>query len=104
MDRYPYHEYTILLGATRALAHIGVHFRHRVFGLSVINIKLVKAPLVMEYNAEHNTDGETERLVKINTLLLVKAFSRKASFILSNRAIEILFNAKNPFIAHYVLP
>ena len=34
MDRYPYHEYTILLGATRALAHIGVHFTHRVFGLS----------------------------------------------------------------------
>ena len=36
MDRYPYHEYTILLGATRALAHIGVHFTHRVFGLSEI--------------------------------------------------------------------
>ena len=36
MDRYPYHEYTILLGATRALAHIGVHFTHRVFGLSGI--------------------------------------------------------------------
>ena len=26
MDRYPYHEYTILLGATRTLVHIGVHF------------------------------------------------------------------------------
>ena len=25
MDRYPYHRYTILLEATRALAHIGVH-------------------------------------------------------------------------------
>ena len=36
MDRYPYHEYTILLGATRTLAHIGVHFTHRVFGLSVM--------------------------------------------------------------------
>ena len=34
MDRYPYHKYTILLGATRALAHIGTHFTHRVFGLS----------------------------------------------------------------------
>ena len=34
MYRYPYHEYTILLGATRALAHIGVYFTHRVFGLS----------------------------------------------------------------------
>ena len=30
MDRYPYHEYTILLGATSALVHIGVHFTHRV--------------------------------------------------------------------------
>ena len=35
MDRYPYHEYTILLGATRALAHIGVYFTHRIFGLSL---------------------------------------------------------------------
>ena len=34
MDRYPYYKYTILLGATRALAHIGIHFTHRVFGLS----------------------------------------------------------------------
>ena len=36
MDRYPYHKYTILLGATRALAHIGIHFTHRVFGLSSV--------------------------------------------------------------------
>ena len=34
MDRYPYFKYTILLGAMRALAHIGIHFTHRVFGLS----------------------------------------------------------------------
>ena len=33
MDRYPYRWYTILLEATRALAHIGIHFTHRVFGL-----------------------------------------------------------------------
>ena len=32
MDRYSYHEYTILLGATSALAHIGVHFTHHIFG------------------------------------------------------------------------
>ena len=37
MDRYPYHWYTILLGAMRALAHIGVHFTHPVFGLSTTN-------------------------------------------------------------------
>ena len=34
MDRYPYHWYSILLGATRALTHIGVHFTHHVFSLS----------------------------------------------------------------------
>ena len=34
VDRYPYYKHTILLGATRALAHIGTHFTHRVFGLS----------------------------------------------------------------------
>ena len=36
MDRYSYHEYTILL-ETRALAHIGIHFTHRVFRLSRTN-------------------------------------------------------------------
>ena len=75
----------------------------------VINIKLAKAPLVMECNAKHSTDGDeidhrTKNLLKIKTRLLVKAFSNKLSFILSNRAIGILFDAKNPFIAHYVLP
>ena len=78
------------------------------FKKSVINIKLAKAPLAMKCNAEHSTNGDrtdhgTESLVKINTLLLVKAFSNKPSFIPSNRAIEILFDAKNPFVAHYVL-
>ena len=75
----------------------------------VINIKLAKAPLVMEGNAKHSTDGDEidhkiESLMKINTWLLVKAFSNKPSFISSNRAIEIFFDAKNPFVAHYVLP
>ena len=70
----------------------------------VINIKLAKAPLVMECNAEQNADGDeidyrTESLVKINTLLLVKAFSNKLSFIPGNRAIGILFDAKKPFVA-----
>ena len=37
MDRYPYYKYTILLGATRALTHIGVHiYTHHAFGLSDI--------------------------------------------------------------------
>ena len=36
--------------------------------------------------------------------MFVKAFSNKPSFIPSNRAIRILFDATNPFVAHYVLP
>ena len=35
MDRYLYHEYTILLGATRTLACICVYFIHHAFCLSV---------------------------------------------------------------------
>ena len=75
----------------------------------VINIKLENAPLAMECNVEHNMDGDeiyhgTESLVKINTRLLMKAFSNKLSIILSNRAIEILFDVKNSFVGHYVLP
>ena len=43
VDRYPYDKYTILLGATRALAHLGTHFTHRVFGLSAgMNIVFAK--------------------------------------------------------------
>ena len=45
---------------------------------SVINIKLVKAPLAMEYNAEHSIDGdkidhETFSLLKINTPLFYES-------------------------------
>ena len=77
--------------------------------IGIINIKLAKAALAMECNVKRNTDGDgidhgTESLLKINTRLFVKAFSNKLSFIPSNRAIEILFHAKNPFVAHYVLP
>ena len=40
--------------------------------IEIIDIKLAKAPLAMECNVEHNTNGdgiyhETESLVKINT-------------------------------------
>ena len=75
----------------------------------VIDIKLAKALLAMECNTEHNMDGggichRTKSLVKINNRLLVKAFCNKSSFILSNKAIRILFNVKTPFVAHHVLP
>ena len=47
----------------------------------VITIKLVKASMAMECNAEQSMDGdgidhETESLMKINTRLLVLAISR----------------------------
>ena len=59
----------------------------------------------MECNVEHSADGDgIESLVKINTQLLVKAFRNKSSFIPRNRSIGILFDAKNSFVAHYVLP
>ena len=34
----------------------------------------------------------------------MKAFSNNASFISCNRAVEILFDVKLPFVAHYILP
>ena len=75
----------------------------------IIYIKLAKVPLTMECNAKNhtNTDGiyhKTESLVKVNTQLLVKAFSNKSSFIPCSIAIRILFDAKQPFVAHYILP
>ena len=75
----------------------------------IVDIKLVNAPLAIECNAKHSIDRDEiyhgiERLVKINGLLVVKSFSKKASFILCNRVIEILFDAKHPFVAHYYLP
>ena len=74
-----------------------------------INIKLVNAPLAIECNAKHSTDSDgiyhgTKSLVKINIRLLVKAFSNNASFISCNRAVEILFDVKHPFVAHYIHP
>ena len=75
----------------------------------IIDIKLANSPLAIECNAKHNTSGDgiyhgTESLMKINGQLLVKAFSNKVNFILCNRAVEILFDAKHPFVAHYILP
>ena len=75
----------------------------------IIYIKLAKAPLAIECNAKNSTDSDgiyhgTESLMKVNTRLLVKAFSNKPSFILCSRAIEILFYVKHPFVSHYILP
>ena len=75
----------------------------------IIYIKLANSPLAIEFNAKHNTDGDviyhgTESLMKVNSWLLVKAFSNKASFISCNRAVMILFDAKHPFVSLYILP
>ena len=54
MDRYPYHRYTILLGATRALAHIGVHIYTPRLGMSPFRIVYGKAchlPVELEHRA-----------------------------------------------------
>ena len=74
----------------------------------IVDIKLVNSPLAIECNAKHLTNydeiyHETESLVKINAQLLVKAFCNNVSFISCNRAIEILFDVKHPFVAHYIL-
>ena len=75
----------------------------------IIDIKLANSPIVIECNAKHNMDGDeichrTESLVKINARLLVKAFCKKVSFILCNQVVRIVFDAKHPFVAHYILP
>ena len=75
----------------------------------IIYIKLVNFPFAIECNAKHSTDSNgiyhrTESLMKVNARLLVKAFNNKASFILCNRVVVILFNAKHPFSTYYILP
>ena len=75
----------------------------------IIYIKLVNAPLTVECNAKHIMDSDriyhwTKSLMKVNARLLLKAFCNKVRFMLCNRAVTILFNAKHPFFAHYILP
>ena len=55
----------------------------------IIDIKLENSPLAIECN---------------NAQLFVKAFSNKASFIPYNNTVEILFDVKHSFVAHYILP
>ena len=92
---------TWILGVAHTLwlRHIGEMFVEK----GIINIKLTKAPLAMECNVEHSTkddeiDYGTESLVKINTQLLMKPFSNKPSFMLRNRAIKNLFDAKKTYL------
>ena len=100
-----------IIGVAHALrlCHIDLLRKIPIEKDNIIYIKLKKTPLTVEGNAKHSKDGGriyhgTESLLKVNARLLVKAFSNKASFIQCTRAIRILFNAKHPFVAHYILP
>ena len=62
----------------------------------IIYIKLANSSLSIECKTKHNIDNDeiyqgTKSLVKVNTRQLVKAFSKKVSFILCNRVVEIFF-------------
>ena len=75
----------------------------------IIYIKLANSPLAIKCNAKHSTEGDeiyhgTKSLVKVNAWLLVKALSNNVSSIPCSRAVKILFNAKHPFVACYILP
>ena len=90
------------------LHHIDL-LRKMLIEKGIINIKLTNSPLAIECNAKHNTNGDriyqgTKSLMKVNVRILVKSFSNKPSFIMRNRAVWILFDAKHPFVAYYILP
>ena len=98
-----------IIGVSHALRLRYIDLLRKMLIEEGIDIKLANAPLAIECNAKHSTNGDgiyhgTESLVKINVRLLVKALSNNASFILCNRAFGILFNVKHLFVAHYILP
>ena len=84
-----------IMGVLHALRLYHIDLLHKMpIEKGIVDIKLVNSPLVIECNAKSSTEGDRiyhgiESLVKINALLLVKAFSNKASFIPYNRAIKI---------------
>ena len=99
-----------IIGIVHALRlrHIDL-LREMPIEKGIIYIKLEKALLAMECNAKNTKDGDgiyhgTKSLVKVNSWLLVKAFSNKSSFIPCSRAIRILFDEKHPFVSHIFCP
>ena len=99
-----------IVGVSHALRlrHIDL-LRKMLIKKGIVDIKLANFPLVIECNTKHNMESdeiyhETKSLVKINARLLLKAFSNKAIFILCNSVVGILFDAKHPFVAYYILP
>ena len=99
-----------IIGVAHALRLLHINLlREMPIEKGIICIKFPKAPLAIECNAKNSMDIDgiyhgTKSLVKVNTWQLVKAFSNKMSFIPCSRAIGILFDAKHPFVAHYILP
>ena len=53
---------------------------------------------------QRGIDQWAKSLMKVNTRLLVKAFSNKQSFIPSKKTAWIAFDAKHLFVAHNILP
>ena len=96
-----------IIGVVHALRLRHIDLLHEMpIEKGMIYTKLAKAPLTIERNAKHSMNGDeiyhkTESLVKVNARLLVKAFSNKASFILCNRTVGILFDAKHPFVENH---
>ena len=74
----------------------------------IVDSKLGNSLLTIECNAKHNRNGDRiyhgiKSPMKINAQQLEKAFSDKASFLLCNRAVGVLFDAKHPFFSHNIL-
>ena len=86
MDRYPYNWYTILVGATRALAHIGVYFTHHVFGLSVEK----RRPSAHQREESFTLSEDMKMKAKISTL------ARKVEELEGKRLHEVQAVTENP--------
>ena len=91
MDQYLYFKYTILLGATRALAHIGIHFTHRVFGLSLsLHLLETMDKLFQRRNQyvmlEDDTITATRRTVALNHGTIVATGGREAVMAMIDKA------------------
>ena len=99
-----------IIGVSHALRLRDIDLLHKMsIEKGIIYIKLANSPLAIECNAKHSTNVDgiyhgTESLMKVNAWLLVKAFSNKASLILRNRFVWILFDEKHPFVSYYSLP
>ena len=88
----------------RWLIHVNL-LSNKTLKENIVNIKLVHFPFVSQSN---NKDGFyclrpnhwCESFMEIYSMRLSKAFCNNASFIVSKRAINVSFDAKEPFASH----